>query len=76
MEYFFNPETWKQQWAAFLSAPLIMAPSIVFVAWGAWWFRGLITRERMAVLEERLKFADQIKAGPPDVANLIDGGEY
>ena len=30
----------------------------------------------MAVLEERLKFGDQIKAGPPDVANLIDGGEY
>jgi hypothetical protein len=53
----FNPDTWKQQWTAFMSAPYIMFPLIACAIWGAWWLRGAKSAERIAVFEDRLKFA-------------------
>ena len=55
-----NPELWKQQWAAITTAPYIMLPVIVaaFCA-GVWFRKGTVDglRERIAVLEERLRLA-------------------
>ena len=59
-----DPEIWKQQWDAFMSAPYIMLPLLAVVALVAWWFRGKMSkatidgqRERIALFDDRLKFA-------------------
>ena len=54
-----NPDTWKQQWTAFISAPYIVAPVLMV-------FGGLVGRllgriaglkGRISVFEDRLKLA-------------------
>jgi len=59
-----DPELWKQQWAALMSAPYIMLPLLAVVAMVAWWVRGKMSeetiagqRERIALFDDRLKFA-------------------
>ena len=58
-------ETWKQQWAAFWSAPYIILPFVVASFGAAWWLRGNTKEGEIAGLEreisakdERLKLAD------------------
>jgi len=55
-----NPDTWKQQWTAFTSAPYIVAPLIVFAALVGWWLKGIAIaglKGRISVFEDRLKLA-------------------
>jgi hypothetical protein len=74
----FDPETWKQQWTAFWSAPFIMLPLIVVAGLTAWWFRGKMSdaeiaglKEQISVKEERLKFAfDLVAASDRDFEKL------
>jgi|SRR5450631_3125589 hypothetical protein len=65
----FNPDTWKQQWTAFMSAPFIMLPLIAGAVWVGWWLRGTKSEgkiagldERIAVFEDRLKLAAEQSA--------------
>jgi hypothetical protein len=60
----FNPDTWKQQWAALMSAPYIIVPLLAIVAGAVWWFRGKIfeatvsgLREQINACEARLQLA-------------------
>lgn len=60
----FNPDTWKQQWAAFWSAPLVIGPLIAIAGFAVWWFRGRLSeaqvsglKEQIAAMEQRLKLA-------------------
>jgi hypothetical protein len=49
-----DPESWKQQWSAFWSAPVIIGPLLLIVASAVWWFRGWMSQERLAVLKEQI----------------------
>jgi hypothetical protein len=69
-----NPEIWKQQWTAFMSAPYIMALPVLVAGWVGWWLRGNRSagtidglRERISALEERWRLADD-KAAASDRA--------
>ena len=62
MDMFFNPDTWKQQWTALVSAPYIIAPLIVVAVWLGWWLRGIKSEGKLGGLNERiLGFEDQLK---------------
>ena len=55
-----NPDNWKQQWAAFTSAPYIVAPLIVFAGLVGWWLKGITIaglKGRISVFEDRLTLA-------------------
>jgi len=58
-----NPDTWKQQWTAFTSAPHIVAPlivfaGVVFAGLVGWWLgRTAGLNGRISVFEDRLKLA-------------------
>ena len=59
-----NPDTWKQQWTAFTSAPYIMLPSILFAGLVGWWLKGTTSKRtiarlngRISVYEDRLELA-------------------
>ena len=59
-----NPDTWKQQWTAFTSAPYIMAPLIAFAGLVGWWLKVTTSKRtiaglngRISVFENRLKLA-------------------
>ncbi|HEY8650534.1 MAG TPA: hypothetical protein VIL70_06425 [Chthoniobacterales bacterium] len=49
-----NPDTWKQQWEAFMNAPYIMFPLLLFVAGAVWWFRGKMSEATVAGLREQI----------------------
>ena len=51
----FNPDTWKQQWVAFMSAPYIIFPLLAIVAVVVWWFRGTMFQSTIAGLREQIK---------------------
>jgi hypothetical protein len=70
----FNPDTWKQQWEAFMSAPYIMFPLIAIAGFLGWWLRGVMYEGKVAgltgriiVFEDRLRLAAE-KAESADVA--------
>ena len=65
----FDPETWKQQWAAFWSAPWLVGPLIALAGFVGWWFRGRNSEAQiaglnaqMAALNERLTLAKELAA--------------
>jgi hypothetical protein len=51
----FDPDTWKQQWAALMSAPYIIFPLLAIVAVVVWWFRGTMFQPTIAGLREQIK---------------------
>jgi hypothetical protein len=60
----FDSNTWKQQWVAFWSAPVIIGPLLLIVASAVWWVRGRLfeaqvsgLKEQIAAMEQRLKLA-------------------
>jgi hypothetical protein len=64
MDYFFNPETLRQQWATIANAPFFTVPPIVLGGLIVWWFRGTTLKgtigglkEQIAALDQRLKLA-------------------
>jgi hypothetical protein len=66
MESFLSSDAWKQQWAAFWSAPGVIGPLILIVGGVVWWFRGTMfereiagLEEQIAALEQRLKLATE-----------------
>jgi hypothetical protein len=65
MDYFLNPETWKQQWAIIANAPFFVIPLILIVALVVGWFQGRLSaaqiaglKEQISAVEQRLKLAD------------------
>jgi hypothetical protein len=55
-----NPDIWKQQWTAFMSAPYVVAPLVVFAGLVGWWLKGITIaglKGRISVFEDRLKLA-------------------
>jgi hypothetical protein len=57
-----NPDIWKQQWSAFVSAPYIIAPLIAGAVWLGWWLRGIKSEGKIGGLNERIAgFEDQLK---------------
>jgi hypothetical protein len=57
-----NPDTWKQQWTAFMSAPYIVAPVLMVFGGLVGGLLGRIAglKGRISVLEDRLKFAAEL----------------
>ena len=59
----FNPDTWKQQWAAFWSAPLVIGPLIAIAGFaggsGGDCLQAQVSglKEQIAAMEQRLKLA-------------------
>ncbi len=45
-----NPDTWKNQWEAFMKAPYIIFPLIISVMAAVWWLRGAILQGQIDVL--------------------------
>jgi hypothetical protein len=75
----FNSETWKQQWAAFWSAPAIIGPLLLIVASAVWWFRGRLfeahvygLKEQIAAVEQRLKLATDLVAAADRARDELD----
>jgi hypothetical protein len=50
----FNPDTWKQQWTALMSAPYIIVPLLIIIAAVVWWFRGTMFQSTIAGLREQV----------------------
>jgi hypothetical protein len=74
-----NPDTWKQQWAAFWSAPWVMAPLILVVGSIVWWFRGTMfereiasLKEQIAAWDQRLKLATDLVAASDRAKDELD----
>jgi len=60
----FNPDTWEQQWADFMSYPYIMVTGIAITAGVVWWFRGFqikIFEGRLKLATEKVDLADRAK---------------
>jgi hypothetical protein len=57
--YLLNPDTWKQQWTAFMSAPYIVAPLLMLFGGLVGLLLGRIAtlKVRISVFEDRLKLA-------------------
>jgi hypothetical protein len=74
-----NLDIWKQEWAAFSSAPYIILPFIVLGWVAAWWFRGRTTegniaslREQIATWDLRLKHATDLVAASDQAKEELD----
>jgi hypothetical protein len=64
-----DPESWKQQWTAFWSAPAIIGPLLMVVGVAVWWFSRKMfeaqiagLKEQIAALKERLDLAADLTA--------------
>jgi hypothetical protein len=59
-----NPDTWKQQWEAFMNAPYIIITPSLIIAVATWWIRGWqvrVYKERLQLASERTAFANEAK---------------
>jgi hypothetical protein len=78
MESLLSSDAWKQQWAAFWSAPWVIGPLILIVGGAVWWFRGKMfetqiagLKEQIAAMEQRLKLAtDGLGRAKDDLLSL------
>jgi hypothetical protein len=50
----FNPETWKQEWTPFASAPYITGTIVATACVVVWWFRGTTFKAQIAGLKEQI----------------------
>lgn len=69
----FNPDTWKQQWAALMSAPYIIFPLLVVVAGAVWWIRGWqikVFKDRLQLASERVAWANEVRDEAVRAANF------
>jgi len=66
-----DSEFWKQQWTAIMTAPYIMVPGLGVAGLAGWLLKGIKSDGRIAVLEERLKFAaEKVEAADKAKAEL------
>jgi hypothetical protein len=49
-----DSDTWKQQWAAFWSAPWLVGPLLLIVGSTVWWFRGTMFEREIAGLKAEI----------------------
>ena len=80
MSWITDPAFWERQYTAFQNAPVACLIFLTLGAAVAWWFRNTVSegkvaglRERVAVLDERLKLAaEQVQQSKLDGEKLID----
>ena len=80
MSWMTDPAFWERQYTAFQNAPVACLIFLTLGAAVAWWFRNTVSegkvaglRERVAVLDERLKLAaEQVQQSKLDGEKLID----
>lgn len=62
---------WKAAWGIFMNDPIPFGAAVIVLMGIAWWLRGFIAQERIAVLEERLRLAaDEQKRVTDEVEKL------
>jgi hypothetical protein len=79
MSWITDPAFWERQYTAFQNAPVACLIFLTLGAAVAWWFRNTVSegkvaglRERVAVLDERLKLAaEQVQQSKLDGEKLI-----
>jgi septal ring factor EnvC (AmiA/AmiB activator) len=65
-----NPDEWKRQWEAFVSAPYVMFPLLMIAGFAGWWLRGTKSDGIIAALNVRITgFEDQLKFAATKIAS-------
>jgi hypothetical protein len=54
-----DPETWKNGLRVLVSAPHVVVPLLIAVAFGTWWIRGQLQEGQISSLKAELSFADR-----------------